>query len=125
QEIERLGARLKAVRQWQAMFAGGGEPEGAPFFLDPAAENELQTALKGVVSEHALTPLVVWQARVVRWLAGACALRRFLAAVVGLLRSYPQVSRREQVRGFQRAVVVWKQRSEREQVRKLLVEVAQ
>jgi hypothetical protein len=123
QEIAVLKARLQALRQWQAMFAGGGEPEGAPYFLDPGAENELQTALREVSSEHPLTPLVTWQARVVRWLSGNCALRRFLAAVVGLLRSYPQVSRREQVRGFQRAVVAWKQRSEREQARNLLAEI--
>ncbi|MFN0020660.1 MAG: hypothetical protein ACKVP0_20570 [Pirellulaceae bacterium] len=124
QEIERLSTRLVSVRDWHAQLALGGEPLGAPFFLDPVAERELGTILNEAASQHSLTPLVAWQARVVRWLSGDSAVRRFLAAVVGLFRAYPQVSRCEQVRSFQQQVLVWKQRSEREPIRSLLAEIS-
>lgn len=124
QELERLTVRLAAVRKWQALLAEGNVPSGAPFFLDPEAEATFHAALANARRSHALTPLMVWQARVVRWLSGDCALRRFLSAVTRLLLAYPQVSRREWIRSFQRALFVWKQRGEREPVRHLLAEMS-
>ena len=124
QEIECLSSRLNAVRKWQAQFAQGGEPAGAPYFLDPAAEDQLAATLNESAKEHPLTPVIRWQARVIYWLSGDCAVRRLLAALVGLFRGYSQISRCEQVLSFQQRIFVWKQRGERgEPIRNLLVEI--
>jgi len=74
--------------------------------------------------EHPLTPLIAWQARVVCWLSGDCATRRFLSASTRLLAAYPNASCQGQVRGFQQAVMVWKRRSEQERIPNLLKEVS-
>lgn len=123
EEIERLQLRLAAVRQWRAQLGQSGEPEGAPYFLDPAAEAELQTALREIAAEA--PPLLQWHARVVYWLSGRCAARRYLAAATSLLQAYPEVSRCAEVVGFQRAVLTWKRRSQHERVGNLVAEIAQ
>lgn len=94
-------------------------------FFDSAAEARLQAVLGKARRCHPLTPLIAWQARVVAWLAGNCAATRFLSATTSLLNAYPKVPSREQVRGFQRAIIVWKLRSEQEQVRNLLGEITE
>ncbi|MGE0608247.1 MAG: hypothetical protein AB7O62_14215, partial [Pirellulales bacterium] len=73
---------------------------------------------------HRLTPLIAWQARLVCWLSGNYAARRFLAAAAQLLEDYPQDLRCHQVRGFQQVVMSWKQRGGQERVRVLLKEMA-
>jgi hypothetical protein len=123
-EIERLNSRLAGLRTLRSDLAGGSDPAGAPFFLDAAAEASLQTALDHAQRVQPLSPLVAWQARVVYWLSGECAARRFLAAAEALLAAYPNVSLRERLRGFQQAVIVLKQRSEHEPVRHLVSELA-
>ena len=124
-EVDRLAARLETLRKWQAEIACGAEPPGAPYFLDSAAEQSFQAALESAQCEHPLTPLLAWQSRLVYWLSGDCAANRFLSATTRLLNAYPKVSRDEQVRRFQQAVIVWKQRSKRERIRDLLDEIVQ
>lgn len=125
QEIERLAGRLAAVRQWRASLAAGREPIGAPFFLDPIADDKLVNLLKDAERCGPLPALVAWQARVVWWLSGECATRRFLTVAADLVRTFPEVSSRECLRGFQRALVVWKQRSQHESIRNLLAEISE
>ncbi len=124
-EVDRLAARLDTLRKWQAEIACGAEPSGAPYFLDPAAEESFQAAIENAQREHPLTPLIAWQARLVCWLSGDCAAKRFLSATTRLLNAYPKASRDEQVRRFEQAVIVWKQRSKQERIRNLLNELAQ
>ncbi|HVX11733.1 MAG TPA: hypothetical protein VHC22_11175 [Pirellulales bacterium] len=124
QEIARLTSRLKTLRRWRAALASGREPTGAPYFLDAAAETSLRAALTHARRECPLTPLMAWQARVVYWLSGDCATRRFLSAVTRLLSACPKTSWSDRVRGFQQAVLVWKRRGEQESIRHLLVEMS-
>lgn len=125
QEVARLMERLATVRNWRADLADGEEPPGAPFFLGAEAAAGLQAALRDAQTADSLPPLIVWQARVVFWLAGDCATRRFLKAAQGLLTAYPEASGRRRVRGFQRAVIAWRQRSKWERIGNLLAEIAQ
>jgi hypothetical protein len=123
EEIERLELRLSAIRQWRAELQQGGEPQGAPYFLDAPAEAELHAALQDIAPRA--PPLIQWHARVVYWLSGRCASRRYLAAVMSLLHAYPEVSRCGQVAGFQRAVLAWQRRSKQERISNLVAEIAQ
>jgi len=123
-EVERLGARCTLLRQWQAEFAAGREPAGAPLFLDPVAECGLRKALDEAEQEQPLGSFVAWHARVVAWLAGDCAVRRYLAAVTGLMRACPEISRYEQIRGLQNAAMSWKRRSAGERPADLRREIA-
>ena len=124
QEIERLAARLVDLRTWQAARASGGEPAGAPFFLDSTAERSLAAALSEARRTHPLTPLIAWQARVVCWLSGDCATRRFLSASTAVLDVNPDAGFENQVRGFQQAVVLWKRRAADEGIANLRKELA-
>ena len=125
QEVEQLTTRLVGLRQWQAELAAGGEPPGAPFFLDPIAQVELAEALASVNQDGPFPPLMAWQARVVYWLSGACAVRRYLVAVEGMLKAFSRCVRREQLPGFQGALLAWKRRSQGERIKDLLAEQAQ
>lgn len=125
QEIETLTSRLADLRTWQEKLASGREPAGAPFFLDSGAEAAYQAALEHARRRHPLSPLIAWQARVVCWLSGNCAVSRFLTATTRLLDAYPKPSRLQQVHSFQQAVIVWKRRSGREPVRHLRQELAE
>lgn len=123
EEIERLELRLAAIRQWRAELEQSGEPEGAPYFLDAPAQAELHAALRELAPQA--PPLIQWHARLVYWLSGRCASRRYLAAVISLLHAYPEVSRCAQVAGFKRAVQTWRRRSKQERVSNLVAEIAQ
>jgi hypothetical protein len=124
-EIERLTSRLHDLREWHAQLAGGTTPPGAPYFLDTAAEASLEAALADAQCEHPLTSLIAWQARVVFWLSGNCATKRFLSATTRLLGACANDSCQRQVRSFQQAVIVWKKRSEQERAQDLRQEIAE
>lgn len=124
-EIERLESRLKALNDWRARLMCGAEPPGAPFFLDGVAETALQAAIENAEREHPLTPLIAWQARLVLWLSGECAAKRFLSATTQLLAAHCETAWLKPIRSFQQAVIVWKRRGEEEASRNLLREIAQ
>jgi hypothetical protein len=121
-ELEKLKSRLNGVREWRALLAVGTEPQGAPYFLDAVAEANLHAALQNAGRQF--PPVVAWQARVVHWLSGECAMRRFVSAVANLFAAYPDISCRESIRGFQQALIVWKRRCAHEPVRNLLKEIS-
>jgi hypothetical protein len=125
EEIERLTARLAEVLQWREKLACGGELTGAPYFLDTVAEAELNASLDEASRACPLSPLVAWQARVVFWLSGECATRRFLSALANVIGAYPAVSCDEQLHRFERAVTIWRDRSFREGFAHLRLEMAQ
>lgn len=123
-EIERLASRLADLRMWQAELAAGRVPAGAPYFLDSAADAALTAALTDERREHPLPPLIAWQARVVYWLSGDCAMRRFLSAAAVLLNAEPDACLEKEVRGFQEALALWKRRSRDEPIPNLRKEFA-
>ena len=128
EEIERLTSRLQCLRRWKSALADGNEPPGAPFFLDAATEATLEAAVQEARREHPLTPVIAWQARVVYWLSGERATRRFLSATTQFLSvghtGTHNVSDSDQLRSFQQAVVVWKERSANEPAHNLRREMA-
>lgn len=123
-EIERLTSRLINLRAWQSELAAGGEPAGTPFFLDATAESLLAVALGEARRKYPLAPLITWQARLVWWLSGECATRRFLSATTALLAANPDAGLEKEVRGFQQAVMLWNRRSADERIPDLRKELA-
>lgn len=122
-EIDRLTTRLTSLREWRRQLREGREPAGAPYFLDPVAEAENLAAIEDITGETPLPPIVIWQARLVAWLSGDCAVRRFLTAAAGIWGAFPQDSRSVQIRKLQEVVRLWKLRSECEQGRNLCPEI--
>jgi hypothetical protein len=124
QEIARLETRLAEVRAWQFELAAGGDPLGAPFFLGSAAEAELAATLAAAAESVGNSSTFAWQVRVVYWLSGACAARRFVQAAGGVRQAYPKVTRCERMRNFQATLRVWILRSQHEKSRQLRHELA-
>lgn len=123
EEIRKLTARWQGLRAWQAQIARGEMPKGAPYFLDAAAEQALQSALRQAQKSQRLPPLIAWQARIIHWLSGFRAMQRYLHAMGHLLAAYPAISRLEKVRQFQRNLFLWKRRAGQEPFRQLLAEM--
>jgi hypothetical protein len=123
-EIARLETSLADVRRWSDLLNSGGEPTGAPFFLDSVAELELQAAVNADRCIGLNPMLIAWQARIVFWLSGKRATERFLVALKGLFSSCLAESPYDQLRGFQKAVVAMKMRSESESTGHLVSEIA-
>lgn len=122
-EVKLLGDRLAEIRQKLAahkeLLATGG-----CYFLDAATEATLAALLAQSRRSLAIPPAVAWLARMVFWLSGECAARRFIRAAEVLLETYPKVSLAMQLDGFQRALQVWRKRSEIQPARQLRDELA-
>ncbi|MGC3967129.1 MAG: hypothetical protein QM775_07075 [Pirellulales bacterium] len=123
-EVDRLEVRLRDVVAYADLFKAGSEPTVGPLFLDTADETRLQATIAEVCREQSLSELVAWQARAVFWLAGECALRRFLAAVVRMMSIHDLELVRTSVLRFCERIAVWKTLAATQPFRPLLQEMA-
>jgi hypothetical protein len=124
-ELARLAKRWNEVWRRQAMRVAGDGPTGASLFLDEAAEAELEALLEAVRQERDLDPLIAWQARVVAWLAGEFATRRFLQAASALARSYPRFSCYSYFQELEHVAQTWLRRAAHEPQQGLRLEIAE
>lgn len=90
-EIDQLRRRLHSLRAWLGHIKRGNEPIGAPFFLDSLGEADLAAILGDSQVNASLPKLFAWHARVIYWLSGACATKRYLSAITRSLDEHPRV----------------------------------
>ncbi|HUE70424.1 MAG TPA: hypothetical protein VMP01_05990 [Pirellulaceae bacterium] len=122
-EIERLRARLAAVREWRRQLQVGAEPPGAPYLLDGRQEQGLRRALDAAPAGRPYPSLVAWLARVACWLSGSLAAGRFLQAAQVLADRWDELAPAEQLQRLERRLHVWSKRSRSERPYAILSEL--
>lgn len=81
EEIEQLSGRLTYFQEVLRNYERSGMPVNAPYALPPLEEAELLSAYAGEAERGVQDALWKWLARVVAWIGGIKAGRRFLASL--------------------------------------------
>lgn len=123
-EIDRLTARLALLHRRRRELAAGANSSGLPYLLDADAEAGLRAAIVETSRAQSLSPLIQWQARIVCWLSGLTAAKRYLAAFAAAAAAYPSALRNKPVVAFRQMAEEWLTRSEHEPDRALRRELA-
>lgn len=92
-EVDRLAERHASLERLRRGSPTAASTQESPYFLDARTQSAWQALLDEIRGRHRLSPLAEWQGRLVCWLSGLSAARRFLTAAGEAAAAYPTAVR--------------------------------